>query len=99
MIDYTKDEISGEFDGIFDAVGKMKGPRKHLKKGGKFRSIRTPTDETIENLLLVRALAEQGKLRPVIDRFFTLDQVPDAHRYVQQGHKRGNVVVMIPMGR
>jgi NADPH:quinone reductase-like Zn-dependent oxidoreductase len=95
VIDYTKEPVTEKYDGIFDAVGKMKDPKGSLKKGGNFRSIRTPTDESTENLLYIRDLAEQGKLKPAIDRYFTLDQVPEAHRYVSQGHKRGNVVIRI----
>jgi NADPH:quinone reductase-like Zn-dependent oxidoreductase len=95
VIDYTKGKVTGKYDGIFDAVGKMKDPRKSLKKGGKFRSIRTPTSETIENLHIIRELAERGDLRAVIDRRFTLEQVPEAHRYVEEGHKKGNVVITV----
>jgi hypothetical protein len=36
-----------------------------------------------------------GLVRPVIDRQYALDEVPEAHRYVEQGHKRGNVVIRI----
>ncbi|MDG6224066.1 MAG: NAD(P)-dependent alcohol dehydrogenase [Candidatus Thermoplasmatota archaeon] len=93
VLDYTKDAIPKEYDAIFDAVGKMKDPKKHLKKGGHFRSIRTPTKEITEDLLFIRDLAEAGRLRAVIDKKYTLDQVPEAHRYVEQGHKRGNIVV------
>lgn len=41
-------------------------------------------------------LAAQGVLRPVIDRCYPLDRITDAHRYVDEGHKRGNVVIHIP---
>ncbi|MFZ5630463.1 MAG: NAD(P)-dependent alcohol dehydrogenase [Spirochaetota bacterium] len=47
------------------------------------------------DLEMVRDLAEQGKLRPVIDRTYPLDQVAEAHRYVEQGHKKGNVIVTL----
>jgi NADPH:quinone reductase-like Zn-dependent oxidoreductase len=95
VIDYSQESVKEKFYGIFDAVGKMKNPKASLKKGGKFRSIRTPTKEITEDLHFIRDLAEAGELRALIDKKFTLDQVPEAHRYVEQGHKRGNVVVTI----
>jgi len=44
----------------------------------------------------VKALIEDGALRTVIDRRYELDAVAEAHRYVESGHKRGNVVLEIP---
>jgi NADPH:quinone reductase-like Zn-dependent oxidoreductase len=48
------------------------------------------------NMGLITALAEVGTLRPVIDRTYPLDRIAEAFKYVEQGHKKGNVVIMVP---
>jgi NADPH:quinone reductase-like Zn-dependent oxidoreductase len=49
-----------------------------------------------EDLVLLSELATKGEIRPVIDRIYTMDDIVEAHRYVDSGHKRGNVVVAVP---
>ena len=99
-IDYTKQDFTGSgetYDLIFDAVGKLSPSRSKaaLKKDGLFLSVSSPTSEEIDNLLLLRELIEAGELRPVIDRRYPLHQIVEAHRYVNGGHKRGNVVITV----
>ena len=100
VIDYTKGDIqqSGQtYDVLFDAVGKLSDSqvRQALKEGGTYLTIKTPTSERLENLSTIIELFEMGKLTPFIDRRYPLAQVPEAHKYVETGRKRGNVVITV----
>lgn len=53
------------------------------------------TKEKVEHLKSIKALAEEGKLKPFIDKSFKLDDIEKAHEYVETGRKRGNVVIEI----
>ncbi|MGA8039865.1 MAG: zinc-binding dehydrogenase, partial [Acidimicrobiia bacterium] len=99
LIDYTKQDFTRAdqtYDLIFDAVGKTSSKRvtEVLADGGAFVTTQTRRDETPEDLRAIRGLLEAGALRAVIDRRYTLEQIPEAHRYVDQGRKRGNVLVV-----
>jgi NADPH:quinone reductase-like Zn-dependent oxidoreductase len=100
VIDYTQEDFTqrGEtYDVIFDAVGKLSASRgkRSLGEGGKYLSVRSPTSEKPENLIFLKELVEAGEIRPVIDRRYPLEQIAEAHRYVEKGHKRGNVVITV----
>jgi NADPH:quinone reductase-like Zn-dependent oxidoreductase len=106
VIDYTKEdftECGKQYDLIFDATGKKKSSQviynKSLNPNGKFISVddESPGKRAVckANLTILKQLTEIGILKPVIDRIFTLDQIVAAHRYVDKGHKKGNVIITI----
>jgi NADPH:quinone reductase-like Zn-dependent oxidoreductase len=100
VIDYTREDFtkSGEiYDVIFDAAGKTSFSRCKivLKKEGSYLSVKSSTKEQTENLLYLKELIEAGKIKSVIDRRYPLAQTAEAHRYVETGHKNGNVVITL----
>ena len=100
VIDYTKEDFrkNGKtYDVVFDTVRKLKksGCKKSLGENGVFISSFSLTRESNEDLIHLKELVEAGKVRPVIDRTYPLDEVVEAHRYVDMGHKKGNVVITV----
>jgi len=99
VIDYAKEDFSqsGEtYDLIFDAVGKSSSShaKQSLAKGGIFLSVLGSSDkEKTEDLIFLKELIETGKIKTVIDRTYPFGKIVDAHRYVEKGHKKGNVVI------
>ena len=101
VIDYTKENFTerGElYDLIFDAVGKSSSSKceKVLTQNGVYlSSSKGNAALKVEDLVFLKELAEEGKIRSVIDRCYPFEQIPEAHRYVDKGHKKGNVVITV----
>jgi len=105
VIDYTQEDFTRRaerYDVIFDAVGRRKSAtaladaQRALAPGGKVISVDDTYPKPVPaDLVLLKALAESGALKPVIDRTYPLEEMAAAHRYVDGGHKKGNVVITV----
>ena len=100
VIDYTREDFADRgpvFDVVFDAAGRVAASdcKRALKRGGRFISVRGSAKLQADGLEKLKVLVEAGALRAVIDRTYTLEEVPEAHRYVELGHKKGNVVITV----
>ena len=105
VIDYTSQDfmtMSDRYDVVFAAVGGRYGP----PSAAQFKSVIAPDGKYVtvdgwnpklarERLVEIRDLAATGALRPVIDRCYSLEQLAEAHRYVETKRKRGNVVIEV----
>jgi NADPH:quinone reductase-like Zn-dependent oxidoreductase len=101
VIDYTKEDFSSRaerYDVIFDTLAKF--PKSNYSKvlapNGTYVSMaKLSTKENMENLVFVKELIEAGQLKAAIDRCYPLEDMVEAHRYVDAGHKKGNVVISV----
>jgi len=100
VLDYTKDDFTGhagQYDVVFDTVAKCPRSRcrKLLKPGGKFFNTFQSIKLNPADLDFIRELCESGKVKPAIDKVYDFEDLPQAHRYVESFHKKGNVAVNV----
>jgi len=107
VIDYTKEDFTkrGElYELIFDAVPYFAANRKKIKlqckkalsQNGIYISIDDGLPRSsIKDFIFLKELAESGKLKPVIDRICLLEEIPESHRYVEKGRKKGNLIISV----
>jgi NADPH:quinone reductase-like Zn-dependent oxidoreductase len=102
VIDYRREDFTvgvERYDVIFDAVGKMisgiskASCRKVLASNGTYLSIEMNRLDQAKDLTFLAELIESGQIYPVIDRRYPLEQIVEAHRYVETLRKKGNVVI------
>ncbi len=104
VIDYTQEDFTQNgvrYDVILDAVGNLNAGqcKGSLNPDGKFLTVRSMTREDPQALKLLADLLAAGKLKAVIDKRYPLEQVADAHRYAEGGHKKGNLVIAVSPGK
>jgi len=100
VIDYAKEDFAKngqKYDLVFDAVGKISSShtKGSLTENGIFLSTWGDPGAEPDDLSTLSSLIEAGKLKAVIDRTYPLEQIVEAHRYVEAGHKKGNVVITV----
>ena len=100
VIDYAKEDFAKDgqrYDLVFDAVGKISRSKAKgsLTENGVFLSTWGDPGAEPDDLSTLSNLIEAGKLKAVIDRTYPLEQIVEAHRYVETGHKKGNVVITV----
>jgi NADPH:quinone reductase-like Zn-dependent oxidoreductase len=102
VIDYTQEKFTDRaerYDLILNAVGKRKANlscQQALSPNGRHITVDDGSPETrAEGLLFLKEVIEAGKMKAVIDRCYPLEQIVEAHRYVDLGHKKGNVVITV----
>jgi NADPH:quinone reductase-like Zn-dependent oxidoreductase len=102
VIDYTQEDFTQNdelYDVIFDAVGKISKSncKKVLSPNGTYTTVSGSeiAKESTENLAFLKEFMDTENIKAVIDRCYPLEQIVEAHRYVDTGHKKGNVVITV----
>ena len=86
---------------IFDAVGKINQSRKESLKTSIYVNVLKDSgslgkpSRARSDLIFIKKICQEGKFKAVIDRQYPLEQIAEAHRYVEKGHKKGNVVITV----
>jgi len=99
VTDFTKS--SERYDVIFDAVGLLSRSKvkKSLTPTGKYYNVLTDSGTNMKlqvaDLEFLKTQIESGKLRTVIDRIYPIEDIVEAHRYVDKGHKKGHVIIRL----
>jgi NADPH:quinone reductase-like Zn-dependent oxidoreductase len=104
-MDYTKQDsvpAGVTYDFILDAVGKAKSSKlkdsckKALSSNGKYVSIDNGDLKLFSRRLdKIKEYVESGQIKPVMDKIYLLDEIVEAHRYVEKGHKKGGVAITV----
>lgn len=103
VIDYTWEDFLARdqtYDVVLDAVDKLPkaAAKQVLRQSGRYLNVAKDSDSTkpsVEDLEYLKALVELEDLEVVIDRIYPLEDIIEAHRYVDLGHKKGNVAITV----
>lgn len=105
VFDYTNQDSVPEgvyYDFILDSVGKMKTSKlkiackKALSSNGKYVSIDDGDLKlNSQRLNKIKEFVESGYIKPLLDRCYSLEEIVEAHRYVEKGHKKGGVAITV----
>lgn len=105
LIDYTKEDavsLLETYDFVLDAVGENKNSKlkiqskKALKQNGKYVSVDDGFLKIQPNYLMkLNELIETGNMKAIIDKQYPLDAIVEAHKYVDKGHKKGNIIIKL----
>ena len=100
VIDYKKEDFTKtneKYDIVYDAVVKSKQAncKGILRENGIYLNNSRLPEIKEDDLLLLKSLVENNKLKPIVDKIYSIDEIVEAHRYVDKGHKKGNVIITV----